>query len=82
MVCSKKVCNVAYLGVKMVESDGSARRTFLLLMRIHKRQDWLNLCQTLLPTPGIPVTENHTVIILLPLSIFIRVCVSGCYGPR
>ena len=66
----------------MVESDVSARRTFLSLMRIHRRRDWLILFQTLLPTPGIPVTENHTVIILLPLLIIIRVFINGCYGPR
>ena len=62
---------MAYLGVKMVESDVSVRRTFLSLMQIRKRRDWLILFQTLLPTPGIPVMENHTVIILLPLLIII-----------
>ena len=56
----------------MVEADVLVRRTFLSLMRIHRRRDWLILFQTLLPTPGIPVSENHTVIIiLLPLLIFI-----------
>ena len=73
---------MAYLGVKMVEADVLVRRTFLSLMRIHRRRDWLILFQTLLPTPGIPVTKNHTVIILLPLLIIIRVFVNGCFGPR
>ena len=64
---------MAYLRVKMVELDVSVRRTFLSLMQIRKTQDWPILFQTLLPMQGIPVTKNHTVIILLPLLTIIRV---------